>query len=215
MEKALERGISQYVILGAGLDSFAYRRRDLEDRLNVFEVDLPAMQRWKKARLQELNIFLPRNLAFVPVDFEKHNMIEELITAGYRPEIPVFFSWLGVTHFLTESAVFQTLREVASTAPGSEIVFEYVLQESLLGNGDRQITATLKANPSEPWLSFFNPVELAERVKETGYSEVWDFGQEEANELYFKGRTDVLSPTVLDRLSVNTFRSAHLMEARV
>ena len=215
LEKALERGISQYVILGAGLDSFSYRSRDLEDKLRVFEVDLPAMQRWKKARLQELNIFLPRNLAFVPVDFEKHNLTEELIAAGYRSEIPVFFSWLGVTHFLTESAIFQTLSEVASTVPGSEIVFDYVLQESLLRNGDRQIIATLRANPGEPWLSLFNPVNLAERVKEIGYSEVWDFGPEEANELYFKGRTDELSPTVLDRLPVNSFRSAHLMKARV
>ena len=215
LDKTLESGISQYVILGAGLDSFAYRRRDLEDKLSVFEVDLPATQQWKKARLQELNISLPHNLTFVPVDFEKQNLTEELLAVGYRSEIPAFFSWLGVTQYLTEAAVFQTLREVASTTPGSEIIFEYVLPESLLDNEDRQFVAGGKTNPDEPWLSMFDPVELAERVKETGYSEVWDFGPEEANANYFSGRTDQLSPTALDGLPLNLFRIAHLMKARI
>jgi len=215
LEKAIERGISQYVILGAGLDSFAYRRRDLEDKLRVFEVDHPATQTWKQKRLQELNISLPTNLIFVPVDFEKQNLLEELLAVGYRSEIPAFFSWLGVTQYLTESAVFQTLRKVASAAPGSEIVFEYVLPESLLDGEDRQFVAGSRKNPGEPWISMFDPIQLVERVKEIGYSNVWDFGPEEANDLYFNGRNDQLSTTTLDRLHIHLFKLAHLMKARV
>jgi methyltransferase (TIGR00027 family) len=215
LEKALERGITQYVILGAGLDSFAYRRQDLENKLKVYEVDHPATQTWKKNRLQELNISLPENLTFVPVDFEKRNLTEELFTAGYQSDRPAFFSWLGVTQYLTESAVFQTLREVAAISPRNEIVFEYVLPESLLNGGDRQMVANGKRNPHEPWLSMFDPTELVKKLKEMGYTDLRDFGQKEANELYFSGRADELSSTALDRLSVHLLNSAHLMKARV
>ena len=215
LSKALERGVSQYVILGAGLDSFAYRRRALEDKLRVFEVDLPATQQWKKARLRELNISPPRNLTFVPVDFEKQTLTDELCAGGYRLEIPAFFSWLGVTQYLTEAAVFQTLHEVASAAPGSEIIFEYTLQESLLDDGDRQIVAAGRARTSEPWLTMFDPVSLAERLKETGFVKVRDFGPEEANTIYFTGRTDELSPSELNRLSSSALRIGHFMKAIV
>ena len=183
--------------------------------MRVFEIDLPAMQQWKKARLQELNITLPGNLTFVPVDFEKQNLTEELRSHGFRKDIPAFFSWLGVTQYLTESAVFQTLREVASMATGSEIIFEYVLPESLLDGSDRQMVAGGKTNPGEPWISMFEPVELAERVKETGYSEVWDFGPEEAYATYFRDRTDELAASVLDVLTACTLRIAHFMKATV
>ena len=212
---AIKRGVSQYVILGAGLDSFAYRRRDLEDKLRVFEVDHPATQQWKKARLHELNISPPRNLTFVPVDFEKQTLMDELRAVGYRLEVPVFFSWLGVTHYLTEAVIFQTLHEVALAALGSEIVFDYALPELLLGDGERQIWALGKANTSEPVLTQFDPVSLAERLKETGFAGVWDFGPEEANNLYFTGRTDGLSPSVLDGLSASTIKLFHIVKAQV
>ncbi len=211
---ALERGVSQYVILGAGLDSFAYRRQDLEDVLRVFEVDLPATQQWKKTRLHELNISPPRNLTFVPVDFEKQTLMNELQAHGYQKGVPAFFSWLGVTQYLTETAVFQTLREVISAAPGSEIVFEYVLTESLDG-GHLKMAEGEARGGEEPWLSTFSPVDLAEHLKKIGFSEVSDFGPEEANKLYFAGRTDELSPSALDGLSSSALRLAHLMKARV
>jgi methyltransferase (TIGR00027 family) len=128
---AVERGVEQYVILGAGLDSFAYRRPDLATILRVFEVDHPATQQWKRARLQELSVHLPSNLTFIPLDFEQHTLADGLPAGGHRPELPTFFSWLGVTQYLTAEAVFTTLRYVASLAPGSEIVFQYFLPESL------------------------------------------------------------------------------------
>ena len=133
--------MTQYVMLGAGLESFAYRRLDLGSRLHVFEVDHPATQQWKRARLQELHVALPRNLTFVSVDFERQTLANELRAGGHRSELPTFVSWLGVTPYLTEAAVFETLRYVASFAPGSEIVFQYLPPASRLNAKDQQLRA--------------------------------------------------------------------------
>jgi methyltransferase (TIGR00027 family) len=208
LDKAVERGVTQYMILGAGLDSFAYRRPALATTLRVFEVDHPATQQWKRARLRELNIELPSNLTFVPVDFERETLADRLRIGGYRSELPTFVSWLGVTPYLTEAAVFETFRYVASLAPGSEIVFEYVLPESLVDDENRLLLAVFKAFGAargEPWLSAFEPSDLATRVKDLGFTEVWDFGPEEANARYFTGRTDGLYIRPM----------SHLMKARV
>jgi methyltransferase (TIGR00027 family) len=206
--KAIERGVGQYVILGAGLDSFAYRHPDLAGILRVFEVDHPATQQWKRARLRELHLNLPSNLTFVPIDFEQQTLAEGLRAGGHQPELPTFFSWLGVTMYLTEEAVFETLRQVASLAPGSEIVFQYVLPESRVNEEGRRLLAIFKAASAargEPWLSQFEPTMLTARLQALGFTQVWDFGSEEANARYFAGRTDGLcaSPT------------HHLMKARV
>ena len=206
--KALERGMAQYVMLGAGLDSFAYRRPDLVGILRVFEVDHPATQQWKRARLQELHLTPPSNLTFVPIDFQQQTLAEGLRAGGHRPELPTFFSWLGVTMYLTEAAVFETLRYVASLAPGSEIVFEYGLPEVLLDEETRHLLAVIKAFAAargEPYLSLFEPTTLTARVKALGFTQVWDFGPEEANARYFAGRTDGLRVLPL----------SHLMKARV
>jgi methyltransferase (TIGR00027 family) len=195
LDKALERGVGQYVILGAGLDSFAYRRADLASVLRVFEVDHPATQQWKRARLRELQLPLPNSLTFVPLDFERETLAEGLRAGGHRPELPTFVSWLGVTMYLTEEAVFETLQYVASLAPGSEIVFQYVLPESLLEEESRRLLAVLKtfaATQGEPFLSAFEPTDLSARVKALSFGQVWDFGPEEANARYFVGRKDGL-----------------------
>jgi methyltransferase (TIGR00027 family) len=208
LSKAIARGVRQYVILGAGLDSFAYRRRDLAEVLRVFEVDHPATQQWKRARLRELQIELPPNLTFISINFEQQTLTEALQAGGYRPEEPVFFSWLGVIGYLTEEATFKTLREVVAAAPGSEIVFGYGVQESLLDEECRQMRALVKAGVAaqgEPILSLFEPTSLAARVKELGFAQVWDFGPEEANAQYFADR--------VDRLRVANLN--HLMKARV
>lgn len=208
LEKALSGGVAQYVILGAGLDSFAYRRPDLISRLHVFEVDHPATQQWKRARLQELHLPLPSNLTFVPVDFERQTLAEELRAGGHRAELPTFVSWLGVAVYLTEAAVFETLRYVASFAPGSEIVFQYHLPESLLNEEERQLLAIYKmgtAARGEPFVSFFEPTNLAARVRAVGFSQVWDLGPEDADVRYFAGRTDGLRASGL----------SHYMKARV
>lgn len=192
---ALARSLTQYVILGAGLDSFAYRQPSQAQNLGIFEVDHPATQAWKRARLHELQLDPPSNLTFVPVDFEQQTLAEELHASKHRSTMPTFVSWLGVTMYLTEEAIFETLRYIASFAPGSEIVFQYVLSDALLDNESRRLTAMLKAATAacgEPFVSAFEPAALAAQVKALGFQQVWDVGPEEANTRYFAGRTDGL-----------------------
>jgi methyltransferase (TIGR00027 family) len=206
--KALEQGVAQYVILGAGLDSFAYRRPDLGGVLRVFEVDHPATQQWKRARLRALHIDLPSHLTLIPLDFEQRTLADGLSAGGHRPERPTFVSWLGVTMYLTEEAVFDTLRYVASWAPGSEIVFHYSLPASWLDDEGRRLSAARQAAAAargEPWLSLFDPTMLATHVQALGFSQVWDLGPEEANDRYFAGRADGLRAPLTE----------HLMKARV
>jgi methyltransferase (TIGR00027 family) len=144
--------------------------------------------------LRELNVALPSNLAFVPINFEQQTLREVLRAGGYRAEEAAFFSWLGGTQYHIEDAILRTLQEVASSAPGSEIVFEYSLPEDLLAGKERQYLAACKtaAERGEPWLSFFGPSRLAAQVKELGFTEVSDFSPEEANARYFANRTDGL-----------------------
>ena len=208
VDRAIRRGVTQYVLLGAGLDSFAYRRLDVTKDLRVFEVDHPATQSWKRARLQAAGVALPPNLTFVPVDFEKQSLIERLQTSAYRINVPAVFSWLGVTEYLTPEAIFRTLRTVASLALGTEILFQYDLPKELLDEEAQQVLAVVMAGAAannEPLITFFEPSRLAAQVRELGFSEVWDFSPEEASSLYFAGRTDGLRPPA----------SVHLMGARV
>lgn len=208
LNAAIRQGTGQYVILGAGLDSLAYRRRDLEETLKVFEVDLPASQAWKQARLSDLGVTVPGNVAFIPLDLERKTLMESLRAGGFQPDEPAFFSWLGTTQYLTSDATFATLREVASVAPGSEIVFQYQVPKHMLDEENRQVFEALTAAAAEggePWLSLFDPDDLADQVKSIGFAEVWDFGPEEAQARYFSGRTDDLSVSSL----------SHLMKARV
>lgn len=192
---ALERGITQYVILGAGLDSFAYRQPPQAKSLHIFEVDHPATQMWKRARLRDLRLDPPSNLTFVPVDFERQTLAEGLRPGGLQPKAPTFVSWLGVTMYLTEEATFDTLRYIASFAAESEIVFQYAVSDSLLSEESRRLSAMLKkatAARGEPFVSAFDPTALAAQVETLGFRQVWDFGPEEANARYFAGRTDGL-----------------------
>jgi methyltransferase (TIGR00027 family) len=130
---AMRRGVGQYVVLGAGFDSFAYRHPGLAPTLRVFEVDLPGAQQTKRARLAQMGVTEPANLSFVPVDFERQSLLAALETAGYRARELGFVAWLGVTQYLTAEATGRTLEELASLARGSEIVFEYIVPEEALG----------------------------------------------------------------------------------
>ena len=208
LHQAVARGVRQYMILGAGLDSFAYRQPAWATGVHVFEVDYPASQHWKQARLHELAIDPPPTLTFIPIDFEQHDLTATLQAAGYRPEEPAFFSWLGVTPYLTEASVFTTLHAVAAAAAGSEIVFEYCVPASRLDAVSRQALATVQASSAahgEPWQSLFAPESLAARVRALGFSVVEDFGPDDALGRYFAGRTDGLG----------CLRLSHLMTARV
>ena len=208
LEKALQRGVAQYVILGAGLDSFAYRRWEVAKVVRVFEVDHPATQHWKRARLHAVGVELPPNLTFLPIDFEQQTLREGLRAGGYHLDEPGVFSWLGVVVYLTEDAIMSTLRDIASLAAGTEFIFQYEVLDSLLDAEGQRLTAALKAMGTargEPWLSFFDPTSLRARVRELGFAAVWDVGPEEANARYFAGRTDGLRAVPI----------THLMKAQV
>ena len=205
---AVKRDIHQYVVLGAGLDTFAYRQPYPWDVLHVFEVDYPATQIWKRALLKEAAIPIPRTLTFSPMDFEKQTIQEGLEQAGFETGKCAFFSWLGVTQYLTDSAITTMLHFIASLPPGTSIVFDYTISPSLLNPAARMAFDNLAqsvALAGEPFRSFFDPSALRKNLRTMGFEHIEDLGPEELNERYFKGRSD--------KLSVGGFAS--IMHARV
>jgi methyltransferase (TIGR00027 family) len=191
----VRRGVRQYVILGAGLDTFAYRNPYPEGVLHVFEVDHPATQTWKRARLEEVGIPLPGDLTFAPVDFETQTLIEGLRRAGYDPIKCTCFPWLGVTEYLTIEVVMATLRFIASAPVGSGVVFDYMISPSLLTPAQRSrfdALARRVASAGEPWQACFDPGLLTRDLRAMGFGYVEDRGPEEINTRYFKDRKDGL-----------------------
>ncbi len=208
LHSAIKRGVRQYVVLGAGLDTFAYRNPYPEDVLHVFEVDHPATQTWKRTRLEEAAIPIPRTLTFSPVDFETQTLEEGLRRAGFDTGKGTFFSWLGVTQYLTNSAVTATLRFVASMPVGSGIVFDYTISPSLLNPTARLAFDRLAHHvglAGEPFETFFDPSQLQCDLRAMGFGQVEDLGPGEINSRYFQGRPD--------KLRVGGF--THVMNARV
>jgi methyltransferase (TIGR00027 family) len=192
-----------FLILGAGLDSFALRRRDLAGSLRVFEVDHPLTQQWKRNRISELNLSLPPHLVFVPVDFERQALTDALTAAVYQTDKPSFFSWLGVTQYLTPEAIDNTLREVSRLATGTEIALEYTLPEGLLDEEQKHYVGLCKARAAEraePWLSFFTPEEMSSKLEQLGFVRIKHLTPEEAFERYFAGRDDDLPCPIAHRL---------------
>jgi methyltransferase (TIGR00027 family) len=206
LASAVARGVEQYVLLGAGLDTFAYRNP--HTRLKVFEVDHPATQRWKRERTHEAGLQVPRALRFAPVDFETETLAEGLARAGFDADRPALFSMLGVAIYLTRGALLQTLDFVGASAPGSEIVFDYSVPSSSLTHSQRlarEMSAKRAAELGEPWLTYFEPAALATDLTDLGFSLVKDLGATEANATYFANREDGLRVT----------GSARMMAARV
>jgi methyltransferase (TIGR00027 family) len=121
---AVARGVRQYVVLGAGLDTFAHRNPFTEQGLRVFEVDYPATQAWKQRRLADAGLISPASLTFAPVDFERQTLADGLAAAGFDAAAPAFFSWLGVAVYLTRTAIRETLAFIAGLRSGGEVVFD-------------------------------------------------------------------------------------------
>lgn len=193
LAQAHAAGLRQYVVLGAGLDTFAYRNPWPD--LRVFEVDHPASQAWKRGRLAGAGIAIPANLAFAAVDFERQTLAEGLAAGGFDAGRPAFVSWLGVVPYLTEAAVFETLAWVAALKPGSEVVFDFGVTKDQLGLGARLILAAISARVAaagEPFRTLFAPEELRRRLLDMGFSEAEVLGSAELNARYFDGRADGL-----------------------
>ena len=187
-------GVRQYVILGAGLDTFAYRAPSGPGALHVWEVDHPATQAWKRERLQETGIAEPPNLSFVAVDFEHQSLPAALAGAGLDLEAGAVFCWLGVTPYLTRPAIFETLRFVAlATRHGGGVAFDYAIAPRLLSVLQRIVYETMAAKvkaAGEPWQSSFDPEELTAALHELGFAIVEDVPPETLNARYFANRTD-------------------------
>ena len=179
------------MILGAGLDSFAYRRRDLLRRLWVFEVDHPATQQWKQRRLAELRLARPPGRVFAPVDFERQTLREGLEEAGFDFRQLAVVSWVGVTMYLTLTAINATL---ARCRDGTRVVLTYNQPPEALAGMAAQIAAafaTIAADMGEPFVTRFLPAEIAHLLHRHGFGELTDFGPEQARAAYFQGRTDI------------------------
>lgn len=191
---AMDRGVTQYVVLGAGLDTFAYRS-PFGDRLQVFEVDYPATQAWKRDRLRSAGIREPAGLRFVPVDFEQQTALDALVRAGLERSRPTWFAWLGVTMYLEEATVWSVLKSIAAFPAGSGVVFDYGVPPAMLGARGQEVFAGLArrvAQGGEPWMTFFDPHTIGATLHAAGFSSVRDRGREETNLAYFSDRTDGL-----------------------
>lgn len=190
---AFAGGTRQYVVLGAGLDTFAYHN-PFGERLRVFEVDHPATQDWKRNQLQEQAIAVPPGVSYVPVDFERDALGDCLDRAGFDRSAPACISWLGVSMYLTREAVMETLRFVGqSCARGSQIVFDFAPPDDQLSQMEllrRNFWASKVSKAGEPWISNFDAEALAADLLSVGFSHASSFGASEANERYFTGRTD-------------------------
>jgi methyltransferase (TIGR00027 family) len=201
---AVAAGVRQYVILGAGLDTFAYRNPFAA--LRVFEVDFPATQEWKRAMLDNAKIALPANLTFVPLDFEHHSLAADLAEAGFDAAAPVFFGWLGVVPYLTVEAFRSTLAAIAQLPAGTAVSFDYALDPETLGPAGRiafERLAGRVAAAGEPFQLFFRPETMAAELSRARFSRLEQLDTDQLNELYFKDRADglKLSPVRLGMLA--------------
>ncbi len=206
LERAIaEAGVGQFVLLGAGNDSFLLRRPDLLKTLEVFELDYPSSQQEKRERLGKLGFEAHPNAHFVPLDFERESAGDALIRGGFDARVPAFFNWLGVVSYLTREAIRETLRSVRDVAAvGSRLVFDYPIASHLLVRDEDRVrsleVSRSTAAVGEPRNAKHVPEELARDTEQLGYEVVEDLSPEAIFERYFAGRADGLRPNPENRL---------------
>jgi methyltransferase (TIGR00027 family) len=190
------QGVDQYVLLGAGLDTFAQRRPELAARLRVFEVDQPGTQAWKRRRLIELGYAIPEWLRLVPVDFEAGaSWRDEAAAAGFDPARPAVVASTGVSMYLTREANAATLRDLATLAPGSTVAMTFLLPLDLVDERDRQgwiMSENGARSSGTPFISFFAPAEFLDLARAAGFADVRHVSGRDMNDRYFAGRPDGL-----------------------
>ena len=195
LAEGVDRGLQQYAILGAGLDTFPFRQPPWARPLRIYEIDHPATQRWKSERLAAARIAIPPNLTFVPFDFERTSLADDSRAANFDFGAKTFCSWLGVTQYLTPEAIHGTLEFVLSLPRSSEIVFSFVVSlEALSGvEAEAQMMAASKcAEIGEPWLTTFRADDLKAQLRAMGFSDVIHLTPDEADQRYIKHRRDGL-----------------------
>ena len=191
-------GVEQYVILGAGLDTFAQRRSEFASRMRVFEIDQPGAQEWKRQRLIELGFGIPSHLQLVPVDFEAgDNWWQRLAASGFDSMRAAVIASMGVSMYLTKEAIMATLRQVATLLPGSTFAMSFIMPIELIDPevrvGMERAAAGAKASGT-PFISFFTPAEMLALAREASFKQVEHVSAAMLAERYFADRTDGLRP---------------------
>lgn len=195
LAEAARAGVRQCVVLGAGLDTLAWRVPAADDGMRVFEVDHPATQAWKRDLMRQAGLSMPDGVTAVPADLQHASLQGVLERAGFRRDRPACFVWLGVTPYLRDSAIESTLRYVASLPAGTRIVFDYRVDARVLPPFERVMAAHMAeqvAALGEPWLSEFVPEQLVQRLTAKGFTEVTDLDAPALNARYFPRRKDGL-----------------------
>ncbi|MBF6061413.1 class I SAM-dependent methyltransferase [Nocardia terpenica] len=206
-EGRLSAGFTQYVILGAGLDTFAYRA-PLAREIAVYEVDHLATQRWKQELLTAVGLSTSA-VEFVGVDFERDDLTSGLMAHGFDPKQQALVSWLGVTMYLTEPALTATLTQLGRFAPGTELIVEYALPPELRDKSGRtyaEFALTASAEQGEPWLSFYTPEQLTTLLDRQGFTVAEHISQRQAVDPTLWQRDDALHPADLCRMVRATVR---------
>ena len=198
LERALGEGLDQYVLLGAGLDAFAWRRPDLLDRLRVIELDHPATQDYKRRRLEELGRSIPEAVELVPVDFERTSLDTVLSETRFDPAVPAFFSWMGVVGYLTHEAFEASIRSLANASvSGSRLLFDYPIAMELVPEHDRPWTRQVDqgtASLGEQRKLKQRPDDVGSLLAGVGFERVEDLSPSAFHDRYFEGRSDGLTP---------------------
>ena len=204
----VELGVSQYVILGAGLDTFAQRRPEIAAGMRVFEVDQPGTQAWKRHRLTELGLGVPDWLRLVPVDFEADDAwAAELPAAGFDPHRPALVAATGVSMYLTREAIVATLRQAATLPAGSTLAMTFLLPAELAEPGEREQHRAVQRSArtsGTPFRSFFSPPEMLDLAREAGFAQAGYVSGGDLAARYFACRTDGLRPGSAEAFLVAT-----------
>ncbi|MGP8304224.1 class I SAM-dependent methyltransferase [Streptomyces inhibens] len=203
-----DHGITQYVVLGAGLDTFAQRRPEIASRLRVFEIEQPGTQAWKRQRLIELGYGIPDWLRLVPVDFEAGgDWWEQLSDAGFDPGRPAVVVSTGVTMYLTKDVTAATLGRLAGLAPGSTLAMTFMLPTELIDEADRAALEATKPQAQAagtPFISFYTPQEMVALARDAGFKDAQHVSGAVLAERYFGDRADGLRPSSGEDLLVAT-----------
>lgn len=192
-----KQGVSQYVILGAGLDTFAQRRPDIASKLRVYEIDQPDTQTWKQQRLIELGFGIPGWLHFVSVNFETSSWWEQLLKAGFDIHKPAVIACTGVTLYLIKDAITATLNQIAALVPGSKLAMTFYLPMELMDEEDKPLQQIAEKGAREagtPFVSFFAPNEMLTLANKAGFKETKTISTKDLEQYYFTNRTDNLLP---------------------
>jgi methyltransferase (TIGR00027 family) len=202
----VDRGVGQYLILGAGLDTFVQRRPEIATRLRTFEVDQPSVQAWKQKRLIEAGFGIPEYLRLVPVDFETGwSWWEKLAPVGFDSDRPTVAASSGVTMYLSKDAVMTTLRRAAALVRGSTLAMTFMLPLEFVDSEERaqrQAAEQGAQAAGTPFISFFSPTEMLALAREAGFREVQHVSAIDLAERYFAGRTDGLRPSSAEQFLV-------------